>query len=325
MRAAVVTAAGQPPEVGSRREPLRAEGHALVTVTAAPITPLDVLCASGRSYFGEPATPYVPGVQGVGVVEASDTVLAGTRVWFPTTAGMQPGDGSLAELCAVPDAELGPLRDGVDDTTVAALGLSAVAAWMALTWRAELRAGDQVLVLGAGGVVGQVAVQAARILGARRVVAAARSEGARERALAAGADAVVALRSDDDVESLSGRFAEACGGSVDVVIDPLCGVPCSAAARILGSWGRLVNLGSAAGATATFDSASLRSRSASVLGYTNNDLTRAQRQDALRGILEHAAAGRLRVEHEVARLADVRDAWSRQSDGSASVRIVVRP
>lgn len=311
--------------VGSSPEPPRAEGHVLVAVTAAPITPLDVLCASGRSYFGKPVTPYVPGVQGVGVVQVSDTVLVGTRVWFPTTAGMQPGDGSLAELCAVPDAELVPLRDGVDDTTVAALGLSSVAAWMALTWRAELRAGEQVLVLGAGGVVGQVAVQAARILGAGRVVAAARSDGARDRALAAGADAVVALRSDDDVESLSGRFAEACGGSVDVVVDPLCGVPSSAAARALGSWGRLVNLGSSAGATATFDSAVLRSRSASVLGYTNNDLTREQRQDALRDVLEHAAARRIRVEHEVVRLADVGEAWSRQSDGTASVRIVVRP
>jgi len=69
----------------------------------------------------------------------------------------------------------------------------------------------------------------------------------------------------------------------------------------------------------------LRSRSASVLGYTNNDLTREQRQDALRDVLEHAAVRRIRVEHEVAPLADVGEAWSRQSDGTASVRIVIRP
>jgi NADPH2:quinone reductase len=324
VRAAVLGTVGQPPVVDTHPEPRRADGFALVTVTAAPITPLDVLCASGTSYFGAPATPYVPGVQGVGLVRQSDTVPAGSRVWFPTTAGMRPGDGSLAELCLVPDGDLVVLPDGVDDTTVAALGLSAVAAWMVLTWRAELRAGEQVLVLGAGGVVGQVAVQASRILGARRVVAAARSQAARDRTLAAGADAVVALSSDDDVESLSGRFAEACGGSVDLVVDPLCGVPASAAVRILGSWGRLVNLGSSAGATATFDSAALRSRSASVLGYTNNDLTREQRRDALHQVLGHAAAGRLRVEHELVPLDRVEDAWSRQSAGSASVRIVVQ-
>jgi NADPH:quinone reductase-like Zn-dependent oxidoreductase len=293
-------------------------------VSAAPITPLDVLCASGRSYFGVPAMPYVPGVQGVGVVQRSGRFAAGTRVWFPTTAGMQPGDGSLAERCAVADADLVPLPDGVDDAAVAALGLSAVAAWMGLTWRAALRAGEQVLVLGAGGVVGQVAVQAARILGARRVVAACRSEAARERALAAGADAVVGLGAEDEVDGLAGRLADACGGSVDVVLDPLCGVPASAATRVLAPWGRLVNLGSAAGPTATFDSAALRSRSAAVLGYTNNDLTREQRQDALLQVLGHAAAGRVRVAHEVAPIDRVADAWARQRDGAAQVRIVVR-
>jgi NADPH:quinone reductase-like Zn-dependent oxidoreductase len=322
--AAVLEAVGQPPVVAACPEPHPADAQALVTVTAAPITPLDLLCASGASYFGTPATPYVPGVQGVGLVEQSDTVPAGSRVWFPTTAGMRPGDGSLAQLCVVPDEDLVVLPDGVDDTTVAALGLSAVAAWMVLSSRAALRAGEQVLVLGAGGVVGQVAVQAARILGARRVVAAARSSAAQDRALAAGADVVVALSSDDDVVALSGRLAEACGGSVDVVVDPLCGVPASAAVRILGSWGRLVNLGSSAGATASFDSAALRSRSAAVLGYTNNDLTRSQRRDALHQVLGHAAAGRLRVAHEVVPLGRVEDAWSRQSAGAASVRIVVQ-
>jgi NADPH:quinone reductase len=263
-------------------------------------------------------------VQGVGVVRESDTVPAGTRVWFPTMAGMQPGDGSLAELCAVPEAELVRLPDGAADTHVAALGLSAVAAWMALTWRAELRPGDQVLVLGAGGVVGQVAVQAARLLGARRVVAACRSEAAQRRAAAAGADVVVPLSDDDEVAPLAGRFAEACGGDVDVVVDPLCGVPASAACRVLGPWGRMVNLGSAAGPTATFDSASLRSRSAAVLGYTNNDLTRQQRQRALRRVVAHAAAGELEVAHEDVPLAEVGSAWVRQGGGTAGARVVVR-
>ena len=68
-------------------------------VTAAPITPLDLLCASGTSYFGVPRTPYVPGVQGVGTVD-------GRAVWFPTSAGMAPGDGSMAELAAVAAADL---------------------------------------------------------------------------------------------------------------------------------------------------------------------------------------------------------------------------
>jgi NADPH:quinone reductase-like Zn-dependent oxidoreductase len=141
---------------------------------------------------------------------------------------------------------------------------------------------------------------------------------------AAGADAVVALATEDDVPALARRFADACGGDVDLVLDPLCGAPASAAARVLASGGRLVNLGSAAGATATFDSAALRSRSAAILGYTNNDLTREQRQSALGEVLSSAAAGRLGVEHQVVHLDDVSEAWVRQSDGTAPVRIVVQ-
>ena len=107
------------------------------------------------------------------------------------------------------------------DELVAGLGLSAIAAWMSLTWRARLQPGESVLVLGAGGVVGQVALQAARILGAGRVVAAARSADSRERAMSYAADDVVELRADDDVAGLAARLEQACRGQVSVVIDPL--------------------------------------------------------------------------------------------------------
>src|SRR3712207_7442433 len=90
--------------------PVPATGRTLVRVTAAPVVPLDLLCASGTSYLGRPAVPYVPGVQGVGVVERSDALPAGARVWFATSAGMAPGDGALAERCAVPDADVVPVR-----------------------------------------------------------------------------------------------------------------------------------------------------------------------------------------------------------------------
>lgn len=324
MRAALLTRHGHPPVVADRAEPQLVEGFALVRTTAAPITPLDVLCASGTSYFGPPALPYVPGVQGVGVVAASPTYPEGTRVWFPTNAGMAPGDGSMAELVMVAEHDLVGLEADVEDTLVAALGLSAVAAWMSLTWRAGLRPGEQVLVLGAGGVVGQVAVQAAGLLGARRVVAACRSEAAQDRARACGADAVVELRDDDTVGELTKRLAEGCDGAVDLVVDPLCGVPATAALELVGDGGRLVNLGSSAGPTATFGSATLRSRSATILGYTNNALTAAQRALALTELVGHAAAGRLTVDHECVDLADVTEAWARQADGRADRRIVVR-
>ncbi|MGA8247426.1 MAG: hypothetical protein WB797_11010, partial [Nocardioides sp.] len=138
MRAAVLHTPGSPPRYDEHPAPMAAAGSTLVRVTAAPVVPLDLLCASGTSYFGVPATPYVPGGQGVGVVEESSAFAMGARVWFFTPAGMRPGDGSLAELCLVPDADVVPLEASVSDELAAALGLSGVAAWMALSWRGRL-------------------------------------------------------------------------------------------------------------------------------------------------------------------------------------------
>lgn len=321
MLAAVLRAHGEPPTYGRHPDPSPRPGHTLVRVSAAPVVPLDLLCASGTSYFGPPALPYVPGVQGVGTVERSEVLPAGTRVWFATSAGMSAGDGSLAELCAVPDADLVPLATPVPDPTVAALGLSAVAAWMALSWRARLRPTESVLVLGAGGAVGQAAIGAALALGAERVVAVCRSVEAQDRARRAGAHDVVPMCAD--VDELTESLREATGGAVDVVVDPVFGVAATAASRILARGGRLVNIGGASGDEATFSSAVLRGRAAEILGYTNNSLSADQRRDALEAVLTHAASGRLAVTYETQPLHDVADAWRRQASGAVPGRLVL--
>ncbi|MCA2213094.1 zinc-binding alcohol dehydrogenase family protein [Wangella sp. NEAU-J3] len=364
MRAALIQQCGAPPSVGKRDVPVPGADQVAVRVTAASITPLDVLCASGTSYFGAPATPYVPGVQGVGTLDD------GTAVWFATPAGMRPGDGSMAEMAVVPRRDVVTLPDDVDHRLIAALGLSAVAALMALTWRGGMQAGEQVLVLGGGGVVGQAAIQLALLGGARRVIAACRSEAAQSRARAVGATAVVPLAdaggpatqtdttspladggpatradttgpvddggvaaradttgpvADGGVAALTARLTEAADGPVDLVLDPVFGVPAAAALRTLRPGGRLVNLGSAAGETAPFESATLRGRSLNVLGYTNNDLTAEQRADAIGVIAGHVRAGRLTVDYEQVALAAVGEAWDRQAAGRAGRRLVVVP
>jgi NADPH:quinone reductase-like Zn-dependent oxidoreductase len=291
-----------------------------VRTTAAPVVPLDLLCASGTSYFGVPATPYVPGGQGVGLVESSEAFEPGTRVWFFTTAGMQPGDGALADLCAVPDVDVVAIDAGVPDPLAAALGLSGVAAWMSLSWRARLQAGERVLVLGGGGGVGQAAIGAARVLGASAVTAMARPTSM-ARASAAGADHVVPL--EGDVDALTAALAE--HGPYDVVVDPVFGIASVAASRNLAERGRLVNLGGSAGDEATYSSAVLRSRTASVLGYTNNGITRDQRREAITAVLGHAATGRIRLQYDVSRLADVEQVWSRLASGEADGRSVLVP
>ena len=323
MRAAVLDTPGGVPVVRDHPGPIERAGHTVVRITAASIVPLDLLAASGTSYFGRPATPYVPGTQGVGVVERSAVLPAGTRVFVVTSAGMAPGDGTLAERCLVRDDAVVPLGADVPDTDAAALGMSAVAAWVVLTERARLRPGERVLVLGAGGAVGQVAIGAAKLLGAARVVAACRSAGAQERARRAGADAVVPI--EGAVDALTARFQDACGGSVDVVVDPVFGVAATAASRVLAERGRLVNLGGASGDTAEFSSAVLRSRTADVLGYTNAALTADQRREALESVFRHAAAGSLAVAHEEVPLAAAADAWQRQATGRAGARLVLTP
>ena len=322
VRAAVLRAHGAAPELEQRPDVEGARGHVVVDVAAAPITPLDVLCASGTSYFGPPSLPYVPGVQGVGTVREADGLAPGTPVWFATSAGTAPGDGSLATVVRVPEHDVVPLEHDVAPALVAALGLSAVAAHRSLLDRGRLRAGETVVVLGAGGVVGQVAVQLARLHGAAHVVAGCRSDAAAERAARAGASMVVRLDTDD-VAVLAQRFAEACGGAADVVVDPLCGAPASAALLALAPGGRLVNLGSSAGAGMVLDSATVRSRSLEVLGYTNVSLSQEQRRDALSAVVAAAARGQLVVDHEVVALSDVGPAWTRQARGEADRRLVV--
>jgi NADPH:quinone reductase-like Zn-dependent oxidoreductase len=322
MRAAQLHTCGEPPHPVEVADPPASEGCAVVRVTAAPITPLDLLCASGTSYFGTPATPYVPGVQGIGVVESSARLPAGTRVWFPTPAGMAPGDGGMAERAVVPDADLVPVTGTVPDAQLAALGLSAIAAWTALLLRGGLQEGERVLVLGSSGVVGTVALQAARLQGATAVYGAAVEPTAGDAARELGADGFVQLRRDDDVDGLAARMREVVG-EVDLVLDPLCGVPASAALLCLGHGGRLVNLGSSAAPTATFSSAHLRSGSREVRGYTNNDLTAQERLAAMTAIEEHAAAGRLTVPYEVFDLDAVAEAWTRQGRGEVRGRAVL--
>ena len=323
MPAAVIRRHAVPPEYGWWPMLHRGKGQALVRVTAAPISPLDLLCASGTSYFGPPRLPYIPGVQGIGIVMEADKLVPGQRIWFSSDAGMKPGNGSMALYCVIDESTALSVPDQVDDDLAAALGLSAIAAWMALTWRGHLQPGEQVLVLGASGAVGQVAVQAAKLLGAGRVIAASRDEAARTRAFSLGADAVVDL-SGDDVEEISRRIAEASKGPLHLVIDPVWGLPAEAAVRVLASEGRLVNIGSAAGSAARFESAILRSRLHAILGYTNNALTNAQKAEALSKILMHAAAGRCTVERETLPLSRAAEAWERQA-ATARRKLILIP
>ncbi|MFE7276792.1 MULTISPECIES: zinc-binding alcohol dehydrogenase family protein [Streptomyces] len=321
VRAGVLEEYRTAPVVRSRALPPTPPGHTLIRTLAAPISRLDLLCASGRAYLGAPALPYVPGVQGVGAVvgPAGD---AGGLVWFRTWAGMAPGDGALSEVVAVPDEDVFPVVNDVDPGLLAALGLSAVAALMAMTWTGGLVAGESVLVLGGGGVVGQSAIQLARARGVKRVVALCRSDRSMAAARSLGADCVQ-MRDDESPAELAARINELSSDPFDLVLDGLWGEPAAAAMLCLRPRGRLVNLGATAGDQAVFASSVVRGGARQILGYSNNDLSREQLLAALDEIGELAAAGRLEVAFERVPLDRLPEAWSAQKTGTASARQVV--
>jgi NADPH:quinone reductase-like Zn-dependent oxidoreductase len=319
VRAAIIEQVGNSPRVIEVKEPERGPGMTVIQVAAASINPLDLAIASGRYYGGPPDIPYVPGTEGVGIVVEADSIAAGTRVRFEARSG----NGSLAERALATEDTLIELPEGTDDDLAAAIGVAGLAAWLALEWRGKLEEGETVLVLGASGAVGQIAVQAARHLGAGRVIAAARNPDGLRRARELGADATVELRGQS-VAELSDQFREAAGGELDLVIDPLWAEPAVAALQALRTEGRLVNLGQSAGGEAIISSASVRGRVRSILGHANRLTPLGVRRDTYLTLLEVARAGRLTVDFEVIPLDEIARAWAQQA-ASPHRKIVVRP
>src|SRR5271165_693586 len=164
--------------------------------------------------------------------------------------------------------------------------------WLALTWRAQLQPGEHVLVLAASGVLGQIAVQAAKLLGAARVVAAARSREGLERCLELGADAAVRLDGSDD---LPAALTDAAEGRIDVVVDPLFGEPFVAAVNAASFQARIVQLGAGAGSEATPTSAAIRGKLLVIMGHANFAAPPEVRREAYRRLAEAAAGGEVKV------------------------------
>ncbi len=301
MRAAVLHEYGVP-RADDFQEPQAGAGQAVVEVRAAGLNPVDVAISAGRYYAGAPPLPVVAGREGVGVLDDRRVYFDGPIIPF----------GSMAERALIDPSSTYAVPDGVEDGVAVALGISGLAAWLALTWRAELKKGEHVLVLAASGVLGQIAVQAAKLLGAARVVAAARSQQGLERCLELGADATVGLGSDD----LTAAFAEAAEGRIDVVVDPLFGEPFVAAARAASFRARIVQLGEGAGSEATLDSATIRGKMLAILGHTNVAAPPEVKWEAYGRLADAAAAGSLRVETDPMPLEQVQEAWRRLAAGS---------
>jgi NADPH:quinone reductase-like Zn-dependent oxidoreductase len=314
MRAAVIERYGEPPVLRDVPEPT-VDGATLAEVMAAPLNPVDLSIASGKFYAGSPPTPYVPGGEGIGRLLQNGN--PGPRVYFRAALP----NGALAERAVVSQSQTVPIPDSVPDGVAAALGTPGIAAYLALTRRAQLKAGETVLILAASGVLGSCAVQVARLLGAGRIVAGARDEQQLARAPELGADATVDLKQTD---GLSDRIREASGGQLNVVIDPVWGVPGVAALEAMSPFGRSVQLGQAAGPEAVVKSGILRGRYLSILGFTNFLVPWEEQAAAYRTLIDWATSGKLKVAFEVLPLEAAPDAWKRQA-GSPHRKLALSP
>jgi NADPH2:quinone reductase len=311
MRAAVLHEFDATPRHEEFVDPEPAPGHVVVEVAAAAIHHLDLHKATGTFYMGPPPLPSVVGSDGVG------RLADGRRVYFDASA---PPYGSMGERTLVPEEVLFDVAAEVDDATAAALGNTGLGAWLALAWRSGLQPGETVLVLGATGACGSVAVQAAKLLGAGRVVAAARASDRLQRLLDRGADAVVELDAHDD---LPAALRDAAGGEVHVTVDTLWGEPALAAMAVAARFARHVEVGNLAGLTIELKAPLIRSASLDLRGFSVAHPPPDVRREGYLALTEHAARGEIAVDLETHPLADVGTAWERQRDASGGVKRVL--
>jgi NADPH2:quinone reductase len=229
-------------------------------------------------------------------------------------------NGAFAERAIARDEPV-PIPDAVPDGVAAALGTPGFPALLGLTKRAQLQKGETVLILAASGVLGTIAIQVARLLGARRVIAGARDERGLARAKELGADATVDLKQTD---GLTERIQQASGGQLDVVLDPVWGIPGAAALEALSPHGRFVQVGQAAGNEVVIKSGIVRGRFLSILGYSNFLVPWEELAAAYRQLVAYAAAGQIKVEFEVLPLEAAPEAWKQQAS-SPHRKLVISP
>lgn len=297
MRAAVITERGAAPVIRDFPAPQTREACILIDVYTAGLGGWDVL---GAYRLG---VEYPCVIRGEGVGRAPD----GRRVYFGERSVLPYG--AWAEQTLVPAEEVWDVPDGVDDRTAIAMGIAATGALVPLE-QANIKAGENVLILGATGTLGQIALQLARYLGAGRVVAAARNGTALARLSERGiADATVQLGGDDDVAALKAVS----GDGFDVVLDLVCGQPMLNALKAT-RWGaRILTIGTGAGRQVNLDIADLLFRSLSCVG--TGQRPPADRRAIWERLLVIAREQNIVVDYVDYSLDQAADAWAAQVDG----------
>ncbi len=308
MHAAVVDVLGQPPVYREFPDPVAESGEAIAEMLAAGLHPIVKSRASGQHYSSSGKVPVIPGIDGVGVLNGRPVYCYAVR----------EGYGTMAERTVVGPERCLPLPDGLDPLLAAAIANPGMSAWASMKVRAQLAAGETVLIMGATGVAGQLAIQIARYLGARKVIAAGRNLDALQ---GLNVDAIIGLAQPE--EAVGEALAPHILAGVDVVIDYLWGRPTELMLMALAKCfqpeatrrTRLVEVGESAGRTISLPGAVLRSVDLTMMGSGFGSVPLTGLAESIARLFSLAATGALTIDVEAAPLASVEQAWDRVEKG----------
>ncbi len=277
MRAIQISSYGGPLTLVDLPDPVAGPGEHLVELQYAAVNPLDVWVSQGN-FAAVTKLPHTGGVEGVGTSNGKTYLVRAAGVGIAR-------QGTYAEKVAVTDASLIEVPAGVDPQQAAALGVAGLTAYRCVHTLANVGANDVVLVTGASGGVGNLAVQMAKTAGAR-VIGQTTSQAKAAVISAGGADDVLIATNGQE---LTNALA---GVSPSVIIDGVAGSFVRSLIEAIGARGRIVNYGTSAGSEIEFDMRVLYRKHASILGYGGiNDTDTA---DAFAQLFSSVAAGTLR-------------------------------
>jgi NADPH:quinone reductase-like Zn-dependent oxidoreductase len=319
MKAAVVDREGGIPRYEDFPDPTVEEGQVLVTVEAVAVENVDRAIVAGTHYTAAPfqaALPAIPCFDGIG--RLSD----GTLVGF---GGLTPPYGSLAQYAVVPAGYAQPIPEGIEPPVAAVLS-SAISAAMSLLAAAEFKSDETVLVQGATGVAGRLAVKIARLLGAGRIVATGRDDGALRGVTDLGADAVINTAVDD--AALVRAFRDNAGDGYDVVVDYLWGRPTELLVRALipESFAarrptRLVQIGESAGPVIHLTGDAVRTSGLEIYGAARDAATGMA--TAYQRVVDWIRRGELTIDVTTMPISQIEKAWTRAD--LRGTRLVIVP
>lgn len=304
MKAAVVDRSGGIPQYQDVPDLTAGDGEVLVRVEAVAVENVDRAIVAGTHYTAEPFQAHLPATPCFdGVGRTPDGRLVGF-------GGLEPPHGALAEYVVVPSTHLAPIPDGI--APAVAVTLATAITGMSMQAAGELTPGETVLVQGATGVAGRLAVQVARLLGAGRIVATGRDAAALASLRELGADDVIDTTASDD--ALVAAFRQS--GPYDVVADLLWGRPTELLCRALTpetfampSPTRLVQIGEAAGESIDLPARALRTSGVEIYGAARNLM--AKMADAYGQVVEWVRSGQLRIDVTTMPLSEISRAWQR--------------